>query len=43
MCEARLAGGPLNCVRPEGHTGGHEYHSRDGSWVNDNHREGGHG
>jgi hypothetical protein len=43
MCTANLAGGPLSCVRPEGHFGGHEFHSSFGSWVNDHHGEGGHG
>jgi len=43
MCEANLAGGELTCVRPECHTGGHEFHSLHGSWVNDHHLEGGHG
>lgn len=43
MCEAKLAGGPLTCVRREGHTGGHEFHSFYGSWVDDHHPEGGHG
>ena len=43
MCTANLAGGPLNCVRPQGHSGGHEYHSLHGSGVDDNHGEGGHG
>ena len=43
MCTATLAGGPLTCVRPEGHQHGHEFHSLDGSWVNDHHLEGGHG
>lgn len=43
MCTATLAGGPLTCVQPEGHPGGHEYHSQFGSWLNDRHDEGGHG
>jgi hypothetical protein len=43
MCTANLAGGPLSCVRPEGHLGGHEYHSLHGSWLNDSHADGGHG
>jgi hypothetical protein len=43
MCAATLFDGPLTCVRPESHDGGHEYHSRDGSWVNDTHSDGGHG
>lgn len=43
MCAATLAGGPLSCVRPEGHPGGHEFHSLHGSWVDDKHCEGGHG
>ena len=43
MCTATLGGGPLSCVRPEGHSGGHEYHSQSGSWVDDHHNEGGHG
>ncbi len=43
MCTATLANGPLTCVRPAGHHGGHEYHSHHGSWVDDGHKEGGHG
>ena len=43
MCTATLAGGPLTCVRPDGHLHGHEFHSLHGSWVNDHHVEGGHG
>jgi hypothetical protein len=43
VCGAILGDGPLQCVRPEGHSGGHEYHSHDGSWVDDKHEEGGHG
>ena len=37
MCHATLAGGPLGCVRPQGHDGGHVYHSADGSWVGSRH------
>jgi len=43
MCTATLAGGPLTCVRPDGHAHGHEFHSLHGSWINDHHTEGGHG
>jgi hypothetical protein len=43
MCTATLSGGPLSCVRPEGHSGGHEFHSQHGSWVNDSHGDCGHG
>lgn len=43
MCTETLAGGPLTCVRPEGHHGGHEFHSGCGSWVDDQHGDGGHG
>jgi hypothetical protein len=43
MCTENLAGGPLSCVRPEGHSGGHMYHSLHGSWLNDSHADGGHG
>jgi RNA polymerase sigma factor (sigma-70 family) len=42
-CDAFLAGGPLECVRPQGHPGGHAFHSGRGSWVDDRHGEGGHG
>ena len=37
MCTANLAGGPLTCVRPAGHHGGHVYHCHHGSWVADRH------
>lgn len=37
MCHATLAGGPLSCVRPQDHVGGHVYHSGHGSWVGDRH------
>jgi len=43
MCTATLAGGPLTCVRPDGHLHGNEFHVLSGSWVNDHHLEGGHG
>jgi hypothetical protein len=43
MCSATLADGPLSCVRPDGHVGGHEFHSEHGSWIDDGHGEGGHG
>lgn len=43
MCDTHLGRGPLTCVRPRGHTGGHEFHSLHGSWVDDRHAEGGHG
>jgi hypothetical protein len=43
VCDAILGGGPLQCVRPEGHSGDHEYHSHAGSWVDDKHGDGGHG
>jgi hypothetical protein len=43
MCNATLAGGPLSCVRPDHHDGGHAYQSQSGSWVDDGHGEGGHG
>lgn len=43
MCDATLAGGPLHCVRPAGHSNGHEFHSRCGSWLDDKHGEAGHG
>lgn len=43
MCTKTLAGGPLGCVRPQGHGGGHVYHSQSGSWVDDKHGAGSHG
>ena len=43
MCSTTLADGPLSCVRPEGHSGGHEFHAESGSWIDDVHGEGGHG
>ena len=43
MCTSTLAGGPLHCVRPQGHPGGHEFHSQYASWLDDRHGEGGHG
>ena len=43
MCTATLAGGPLTCVRPEGHDHGHEFQSLQGSWLNDRHGDGAHG
>jgi hypothetical protein len=43
MCEMTLADGPLHCVRPDGHAGGHVFHSLYGTWVDDKHVEGGHG
>ena len=42
MCTATLSGGPLSCVRPRP-SGGHEFHSLHGSWVNDSHGDCGHG
>lgn len=39
MCEEHLFGGPLTCVLPQGHDGGHVYHSDHGSWVGDRHRD----
>ena len=43
MCSTTLGDGPLTCVLPEGHSGGHEFHAQDGSWIDDGHGEGGHG
>ena len=43
MCTHTLYGGPLTCVRPEGHQGGHEFHSLHGSWLDDSHEDRGHG
>jgi len=43
MCAVALSQGPLICVRPDGHAGGHEFHTQHGSWVDDTHAEGGHG
>ena len=43
MCTATLADGPLTCVRPEGHSGGHVYHSAVGSWVPDRQGQASHG
>ena len=43
MCGATLAGGPLGCVRPEGHSHGHAYQSGLGSWLDDRHGDSGHG
>jgi hypothetical protein len=43
MCNATLAGGPLGCVRPEGHIDGHEYHATSGSWLEDRHGDATHG
>jgi hypothetical protein len=37
MCDSHLNDGPLACVRPSGHHGGHVYHSDHGSWVADRH------
>jgi hypothetical protein len=43
QCQHPLWGEPggLPCVRPAGHTGGHEYHDPSGSSINDH--ESGHG
>jgi hypothetical protein len=43
MCTATLAGGPLSCVRPQGHSDGHAYHSAHGSWLEDRHGHDSHG
>ena len=40
MCESHLNDGPLTCVRPAGHQGGHVYHCDHGSWVPDRHGNG---
>lgn len=42
-CTHHLFGGPLVCVRTDAHATGHVYASQAGSYVDDRHRDGGHG